>query len=331
MKISVKQLFKVVLSLALLGYLVCMVDWHQCLQIARRADILLMAAAVLLLTLERVLSVVKWRLFISVVNKAVSFWRLFIINYVGGFWGLVLPSSVSADIVRGFYLSKATADLNLTVTSMAVDRFISGLSLVVLASFGGWYVGGQAGFERLRELAILMAAIMALGMILLFQRKFLRWVDKAFVQRFSRWTITRTAREWLVACVRYQKYPGLLISAFLLSLSVQIVRVLVFYVVALGFDLHVPLIYYIVFIPLIMVLIMLPSINGIGVREVSFVSFFSLVGMPQSEAFVVSFAVSVITTLTTAAGGIIYMFDKGVSGSRGNAEGRMQKAETKSQ
>lgn len=72
-----------------------------------------------------------------------------------------------------------------------------------------------------------------------------------------------------------------------------------------------------------MVLIMLPvSINGIGVREVSFVGFFSLAGMPESGAFVVSFAVSVLTTLTTAVGGIIYMFDKGTSpaGSHGESK-----------
>jgi len=33
--------------------------------------------------------------------------------------------------------------------------------------------------------------------------------------------------------------------------------------------------------------------------------------MPESGAFVVSFTVSVLTTLTTAVGGLIYMFDKG--------------------
>jgi hypothetical protein len=304
----------VAVSVCLLVWLVTAIDWRNCIQVAARADLALMLLAVVLLTLERVLSVVKWLLFLKVKGSTVSFWRLFIINYVGGFWGLILPSSVSADIVRGYYLSRATSDLKLTVTSMAADRFISGVSLVCVACLGGWYAGYQPGLERLRVLTFLLAAGTAISVVILFQGALLRWLDRHVIQKFSGWRIIQTARKWMVSCLEYRQYPGLLLIAFLLSISVQVVRVLIFYVVALGFDLHAPLMYYIVFIPLIMVLIMLPvSLNGIGVREVSFVSFFSLAGMPESGAFVVSFAVSVLTTLTTAVGGLIYMFDRNPS------------------
>jgi len=315
MSLRIKQLLKVTLSLALLAYLIRLIDWRNSLQLALQADFMMMIIAVALLTLERVLSVVKWRLFLTVKGSKITFWRLFIINYVGGFWGLILPSSVSADIVRGFYLSKATSDLNLTVISMAADRFISGISLVCIACLGGWYAGYRPGFQRLHSLILMIAIITAAAVALLFHHGFLRWLDGRVIKKFIDWKIVQLTRKWLVSCLEYQKYPGLLALAFLLSLSVQVVRVLVFYVVALGFNLHAPMIYYFVFIPLIMVLIMLPvSINGIGVREVSFVGFFSLAGMPESGAFAISFAVSVLTTLTTAVGGIIYMLDKGPSG-----------------
>jgi len=320
-----RESLKVAISLFLLAYLFKAIDWRSCMPIAARADLMMMILAVALLTLERVLSVVKWRLFLTVKGSTISFWRLFIINYVGGFWGLILPSSVSADIVRGFYLSKATSDLKLTVTSMAADRFISGVSLVFIACLGGWYAGYQPGLQYLRVLILVIAILTFSAVFLLFQRGFLRWLDRRIIQKFGDWKIIQIARKWIASCLEYQQYPGLLAKAFLLSLSVQVVRVLVFYVVALGFDLHAPLMYYVVFIPLIMVLIMLPvSFNGIGVREVSFVSFFAMAGMPESGAFVVSFAVSVLTTLTTAVGGLIYMFDKGPSGMSGNEECRMQ-------
>jgi hypothetical protein len=69
--------------------------------------------------------------------------------------------------------------------------------------------------------------------------------------------------------------------------------------------------YYFIFVPLIMLLIMLPvSFNGFGVREGSFVVFFARVGVPSSQAFIISFVVSVLTTLMTAVGGVVYMFDK---------------------
>ncbi len=323
-----REALKVIVSLLLLAWLVTAIDWRHCLQIAAGADLIMMVLAVLLLTLERVLSVVKWRLFLTVKGSAISFWRLFIINYVGGFWGLVLPSSVSADIVRGFYLSRVTADLKLTVTSMAADRFISGVSLVFLACLGGWYAGARPGLQYLR-LVILVVAVLAFSAVfLLFHSGFLRWLDRRIIRNLGDWRILQIARKWIASCLEYRQYPLLLVKGFLLSLAVQVVRVLVFYVVALGFDLHAPLIYYVIFIPLIMVLIMLPvSFNGIGVREVSFVSFFALAGMPQSGAFVVSFAVSVLTTLTTAVGGLIYMFDRGPGGIKENEGCRMKNAE----
>lgn len=311
----IKQALKVAISLCLLAWLLKAIDWRACLPIARRADLMMMILAVVLLTVERVLSVVKWRLFLTVKGSKITFWRLFIINYVGGFWGLILPSSVSADIVRGFYLSKATADLSLTVTSMAVDRIIAGMALVTLGCLGGWQAGYRPGLEHMHGIALGIAILMVAAIALLFQGGLLRWIDRGINRRLGHWKIIETARQWIVSCLAYRKYPGLLGLGFILSLAVQVVRVLVFYVVAVGFNLHAPIMYYFIFIPLIMVLIMLPvSINGIGVREVSFVSFFALAGMPESGAFVVSLAVSVLTTLTTAVGGLIYMFDRAPEG-----------------
>jgi len=104
------------------------------------------------------------------------------------------------------------------------------------------------------------------------------------------------------------------VLSFLLSLLMQGIRILVFYTVAVGFNVYVPALYYFMFIPLIMALIMLPiSFNGIGIREGSFVVFFALVGVSSADAFVVSFTVSLLTTLTTAMGGFVYLLDKGIS------------------
>ena len=72
-----------------------------------------------------------------------------------------------------------------------------------------------------------------------------------------------------------------------------------------------PALAYFIIVPLIMLLIMLPiSVNGIGVREGSFVAFFRLMGVPPAESFAISFGVSVLTTLITALGGIFYMADR---------------------
>ena len=185
---------------------------------------------------------------------------------------------------------------------------------MAMACVGGWWAGAQPGMEHVRRLIAVLAACSILCVFVFFRPGWLAGLWQRLPQRLESWKIARVARDWIASSLEYRKRPGLLLAAFALSLAVQLARVMVFYVVAAGFGLHAPIIYYFVFIPLIMVLIMLPvSFNGIGVREVSFVGFFSMAGMPESGAFVVSLAVSVLTTLTTAVGGVIYMFDRGHS------------------
>lgn len=306
-----KPVIKIVISLLLLGYTMHLVDWRSGLALAPRANLVLMLLAVILLTLERVVSVFKWLLLLRAKGSTVSFWRLFIINYVGGFWGLILPSSVSADIVRGYYLAKTTAGLTLTVTSMLVDRIMAGLALVTLAGISAWLAGDRFGFVHHRGVVALGVAACGLAVFLLFRPASLRWIDRRIVQRMTRWNLNRHIRAWVQSCLEFRHYPGLLVLSFLSSILVQIIRVLIFYTVAVGFNVHAPALYYFMFIPLIMVLIMLPvSFNGIGIREGSFVAFFAMVGVSSADAFVVSFTVSLLTTLTTAVGGLIYLLDR---------------------
>ena len=313
-KAGIKQLLKFGVSLALLFFILRLIDWRGSLELAGRANLGIMAMAAGLLLAERILSVTKWLLLLRAKGSRITFWRLLVINYIGGFWGLVLPSSISADIVRGYYLAKSTANVSLAVTSMLVDRLMGALSLVILVCISAWMVGDTFGLAHARLIAAGVVVACALGIALLFHDGFISWVDRVIIQRASGWKAMRPVRQWLASCFEYRQYPNTLVASFLLTVFVQMLRVMVFYVVAVSFGIRVPVTYYFIFVPLIMFLIMLPvSINGIGVREGSFVAFFALMGIPSSEAFIISFSVSVLTTLMTALGGIIYMFNKSVA------------------
>ncbi|MBU4285357.1 MAG: flippase-like domain-containing protein [Verrucomicrobia bacterium] len=330
-KAGIKQLLKFGVSLLLLFFILRLIDWRGSLELAGRANLGLMAVAVGLLLVERILSVSKWLLLLRAKGSPITFWRLLVINYIGGFWGLVLPSSVSADIVRGYYLSKSTANVSLAVTSMVIDRLMGALSLVFLGCVSAWMVGDTFGLVHARLIAAGVAGGSILAIALLFHNDFIHWVDRRIIQRVTDRKIIRQVRRWIVSCLHYRQYPQALCMSFLLTMFVQMLRILVFYAVAVSFGVHVPVTYYFIFVPLMMFLIILPvSINGIGVREGSFVAFFALVGVPSAQAFIISFVVSVLTTLMTAVGGIVYMFDKSAITTQ-KSEVRDQMSETRDQ
>lgn len=314
MKVSknrIIQLLKIIVSLFLLAYVIKLIDWNNAISAVKHANVNFLLLALVLIMIERMVSVFKWCLLLRVKSAGVTFWRLFIINYIGSFWGLVLPSSVSVDIVRGYYLSRALADAPLAVSSVIADRVMGLLSLVFLGCCGAWTAGDRFGLAYQRIGVGALALLSMLGVFLIQYEPFIKWVDRHVIQRLTVWNLNQHLKKWLKSCLQYREFPGTMILVFLLSVLVQVIRVLMFYVVALSFDVQVPAIYYFIFIPLIMLLIMLPiSIGGFGIREGSFVGFFSLIGMGSADAFVVSFTVSLLTTLTTACGGLIYLFDK---------------------
>ncbi len=309
------QMVKIAVSLLLLVSILRLIDWRESLALVRGANPARLAAgagaAVGLLLAERALSVAKWLLLLRARGARITFWRLLVINFIGGFWGLVLPSSISADIIRGVYLSKSTANVSLSVTSMLVDRLMGAVSLVVLGCASAWMVGDACGLAHVRLITAALAAGSLLGLALLFHRGFIAWVDRQTLARMAGRRFIRPVRQWLASCFEFRRYPGVLAASLVLTLLVQMLRVLVFYAVAAGFGVAAPALAYFIIVPLIMLLIMLPiSVNGIGVREGSFVAFFRLMGVPPAESFAISFGVSVLTTLITALGGIFYMADR---------------------
>ena len=109
--------------------------------------------------------------------------------------------------------------------------------------------------------------------------------------------------------LEYKKYPKTLLVSFIFTLLAHVTRVVTYYFVALSFNIPVPFIYFFLFIPLITLIIMIPiSIGGLGVGEGAFVAFFSLVGISLNDCIIMALTNSVINTLFTLSGGIVYLF-----------------------
>lgn len=70
-----------------------------------------------------------------------------------------------------------------------------------------------------------------------------------------------------------------------------------------------PLITYFTFIPLILLVMLLPvSINGIGPSQVAFVWFFGRVGTPDAQAFALSVLFVALGIVGNLPGGLLYAF-----------------------
>lgn len=305
------QIVKALVSLGLLVLLAFHIDWRQFLDLLGTARLAWLAAATLLMALERVVAVLKWDVLLVAKGTKVPFWPLMRITLIGNFWGLLLPSSLSIDVVRGYELYRHTSRGALSASSVLVDRILGLFSLLLLCLVGMLFHPSWVGSPALR-IFLLGVTCAAVAFVVVLQLETIpRWVER-------RWPAAAGhsfARKLLAAhraLLEYKRYPRALAGCFLGSILLQIVRVLTVYALALTFAVDVPLLYIFILVPVSMFLVMIPItiFSGLGIREVSFVALFAAAGLSKTDAFAISFTNSVLVNLVSMLGGLAYLFHR---------------------
>jgi uncharacterized protein (TIRG00374 family) len=219
------------------------------------------------------------------------------------FFGAFLPTSIGGDTIRVYGLRRHTADTGVAVSAVLLER-ATGVAALLL--FG--VAGTLWAWPLLRDHRVLWAALIpsALGLAALAAMLNDRWVS-ALARRAGshgdRWA--GKALEWQHAVRSYRHHPVALAEVCGLSLAIQSLRIASVYLVGRALGAQEPLVYFAAFVPIILLLSMLPiSIGGLGVRENGFVHLFGQVGMVPATAFSMSILAHALSVLAHMPGGL---------------------------
>jgi hypothetical protein len=125
----------------------------------------------------------------------------------------------------------------------------------------------------------------------------------------ARFTIRFERMQRLLAGIRlYGDRPRLILATTLLSLIVQAANVILVWLVGLAIGAEVPAGYYWILVPMVTLLTLLPSVNGIGIREGGVLLFLRPLGVDQPTALTLSFLWFAVFTATSLLGAGIYLF-----------------------
>lgn len=304
-------LIKACVSISILIIIFTNVDLKTAINNLKSANIALLFLALLSNLAERLELTYKWNVLIRVRGIKISFGRLFLINSIGGFLGLFLPSSLGTDVIRGYYLVKNNSEKSVSISSVFVDRVLGMFSLLLLCIISIFFVGGVISKFNI-QLYIITLTVVVIFSFYFFQKKETARFLERILKRMRHRSIIENGLKLHSSILEYKKYPKTLLFTFSLTLLVQITRILTYYLVSLAFNISIPFIYFLLFIPIIIFVIMIPiSIGGLGVREGTFVAFFTLIGISINSAVVISFTNSIIDTFNTIfIGGGAYLFYK---------------------
>lgn len=224
--------------------------------------------------------------------------------FIGQFCNLFLPTSVGGDVIKALGLAKETGHRAKVFVSIVLDR-LTGFVGIVLVSFVSFFYGHRIiGDSSLMVSIIMLCGVSVALAIVLFSRRVFSLACKIF----KPWPrikeiLMNLHDDILLMRGKYDK----LVWTVIISILAQIVNAYVFYVLAIGLHHKTHFVYFIIFAPLVCVVTSLPSIGGLGVREMGWVYLLSKIGVPQGVALGLSLINFIFVFLVGLVGGIWYV------------------------
>lgn len=257
------------------------------------------------------IGIAKWRVVVNAVGAGLPFAGAARAYYWGLFGNMFLPSIVGGDVVRmGMALRTARSRTGLVLGSV-VDRVLDIVGLASVAAIGA-VLSPRALDPQSRRILLGVIAVCAVGAIgglaLVWFLPFGRLPFNVRRKLAPLWQAFRAARGNVPA----------LVLAFLMSMSLQALLVVMNWILGLRMGIDVPLYVWLFVWPLAKISGLAPvTQGGIGVREAAQALLFAPFGVPGATAVAVGLAFEVVILAGGLLGGAIaWIMGRGDGGAR---------------
>ena len=317
-KSYLQLLIRFIVSVGLMVWLVTMIDWDEAFRIMKEGSPFYFVLAFLAIQITVATSIWKWRMLIQSSEKKlrsdqISPTYLGKLYYIGLFFNNFMPGSVGGDVVRIFYLGKKTGVATAT-TSVLFERITAGFALVGIVLISALFMDQSRPY--LISLLILIIIAVALYIIIkLFMKKVT--VTERDSSSQSKLSILMVKGKQVIIGIgdtaknyrneSWEWWGMILLLSFLFQVGMAWINDLLFR----SFGIEVSFLHLLVIITLISVITMIPvSLNGLGVREASYVLFFQSIGVPEGIALSVSLLFFILVTISSLIGGLFWLMER---------------------
>jgi len=262
--------------------------------------------AVLLVLVDRVLMAYRWVVLLYTLDPAhrpplADILRIF---FVSTFLGTFLPS-VGGDAVRAYGIANLNVPGGDAVASVFMDRMLGIASLFLMALAGLTLARDLAGnWVIIASLGLAAAACLVTLLLVFSQRADV--VMSTILTRLPA-AVRRAGQRLLESIQRYAAHHAQLAKVLVCSVAVQAIRILQAYYLGRGLGIEAPLGTYFAFLPLILLVMLLPvTVSGLGTGQAAFLWFFARGGVPAAAAFALSVLFIGLGIVGNLPGGILY-------------------------
>jgi glycosyltransferase 2 family protein len=304
MKISLSSLIRIAVSIILILLLLYVMrdKYGQILAVLKGTNISSFVLGFLVYMVAVMLASARLRLIAMAQSISMTFKEAASFTYIGYFFNNFLPTSIGGDVVKAHYLSKRCAGKTGAYTSVFIDRAIGLMTMIFMAFVALLFAESSIIDARLKYMIYAITALSALGVVFM--------LSEGFAKRFSVLLsmlkpIEGHLKKVYRAINSYRHHAVLMTQTLVLSVASQLLFFASMGILARSIDSYISPMDLLLRMPIISVMSLLPSINGLGLREGATVLLFgSLIG--KANAFAVSILVIVMLLMTSLIGGLTY-------------------------
>jgi glycosyltransferase 2 family protein len=306
-KLSIKFILKLILSLFLLSISLKLVNFSTLKLLFAELNFYYLVLSFFIIYAGILISSIKWKMLIGMLGIDLTVYKAFSAYCSGMFFNSFFPTTIGGDIVRAKLVHNTERPFDKNLVSIIFERYLGMIALAFFL-FAGSITGLFTGYSLIVVLPgiAVSVAILATSVIFFLLRKHIAINNKFFNYRF-----TKPLIKYYEAFVVYRQFSKVTLKALIMSFAFQILSILYIFTVIKAFNENVPIVYLFIMVPLITIISALPlSVNGIGLREVSYIYFFESIGFSAAFGIAVSFLVFTSLLVINSMGGIVFLLYK---------------------
>ncbi len=271
--------------------------------VMRQADLAWLLAGFLLFNAGVLLRAYRWLILVRSLHADVPFRRLAELYFVGGFFNVFLPSGFGGDVVRILELAQDVPPA-LAAGTVIIDRLTGLMMLFALALVALPFRPADFPHELL-WLIVLICSGGLLGGLLLLEGTALRKLAALLPERLlnagggfiPKLTLAIDEIGWRAIS-----------GAMGISVLFNLLQAAWWTTTAIALGLTVPYLYMLLVVPLLSLVMLIPSIGGLGVRELIAPLLFAPAGLTPEQAIALSLLVFALERLSGLIGGPLYIY-----------------------
>lgn len=309
MKIKPTVVLKTTVVLAVLAVVFSRIDLSQAWTRFQYLSWPFVVFALLFYTGCQFLICLRWRVVLLSTGHVVPMSILLSSYFAGTFLNIFLPGALGGDVYRVYRITQQIKDSEVALVSVFIERFTGLAALSAIALVGLPPVFSLVG--RWDIILLFMACVgMLVGGVMLIVSPRLLILAEPLLEKIRLGRLAARFAKIQILLRKFAQDRQALATSMGLSLLLQISIVYYHYLVAQQLRIPISYLELLVFIPIIVVVTLLPiSVGGLGLKEGLWVYLFSRIGLTAEQALVLSLTITALGWLLSLPGAVILLLD----------------------